>query len=125
MPYIAFNPESLKGKSVGSGQCVAFVEKASKAPVTTRWRQGIKVVGNSVSRGAAIATFQLGRYQNNTQGLSHAAIYLRQSPEGIYVLDQWNHNGLRQVVHERLIHFRDEKWKGKFVDNAINYYVIE
>lgn len=126
MPYIAFNPESYKGKSVGNGQCVVFVEEAAKTPITKFWQQGKKVAGNALNKGTAIATFSMGGYYgNNTNGTSHAAIYLWQNKDGIYVLDQWNHQGQRQPVHERLIHFRDRNWQGKLVDNADCYYVID
>ena len=72
---------------------------------------------------AYIATFQNGAYSNNTHGFSHAAIFLRQTAEGIYVLDQWIHVGKRQVVHERLIRFKGGI--GKPVDDGDAYYVIE
>src|SRR4051812_7441706 len=102
MYYIAFNLEAFKGQSIGSGQCVAFVQEAAKAPRTDHWFQGQKVFGSNIQKGTAIATFYAGRYKNNTNGESHAAIFLRQTTEGIYVLDQWNHHGHRQPVHERL-----------------------
>lgn len=124
MTYIAFNPDRFIGKSLGSGQCVAFVEEAAITPRTRKWRKGKKIAGNPILKGTAIATFQAGMYSNSVDGLSHAAIYLRQTKEGIYVLDQWSHLGHRQPVHERLIHFRDTKWHGKPVDDANNYYAI-
>ena len=41
--------------------------------------------------GTAIAVFDSnGRHGNHTDETSHAAIYLRQDAEGIYVIDQWN-----------------------------------
>lgn len=126
MPYVAYNSAIFKGKSVGTGQCVAFVEAAASTPRTGQWQQGKKVKGDTtLATGTAIATFQNGSYQNSLQGSSHAAIYLRQTAEGIYVLDQWNHQGTKQVVHERLILFRKSGWTGKSVDNGDSYCVIE
>lgn len=124
MPYISKNPEKLLGLSVGTGQCVAFVEKAAATPLTMYWKQGTKVKNNFLlKKGTAIATFQHGIYKNDINGLSHAAIYLRQTAKGIYVLDQWNHNGKRHHVSERLIKFKDHD--SKPVNDGNAYYVIE
>lgn len=104
--------------------CVAFVEVAANAPITYHWAQGKKVRNDlTIQSGTAIATFQHGYYLNNTSGLSHAAIYLRQTHEGIYVLDQWDHDGKREAVHERLIHFRHGI--GKPANDGDQFYVIE
>jgi hypothetical protein len=124
MPYVAYDLDRFIGKSIGSGQCVAFVEAAAIMPATYRWTQGKKVRNNvAIQPGTAIATFQHGHYLNNLFGLSHAAIYLRQTHEGIYVLDQWDHHQKRQVVHERLIHFRHGV--GKPDNDGDQFYVIE
>ena len=45
MAYIATAPESYQGQVVGSGQCVAFVQQASGAPLTANWSQGDLVRG--------------------------------------------------------------------------------
>src|SRR5712672_2307338 len=69
---------------IGSGQCVAFVQKAAKAPPTDQWRKGKKVAGDrTVPAGTAIATFDpSGIYGNHTDGRSHAAIYISQDVTG-------------------------------------------
>ena len=55
MAYIATAPESYQGQVVGSGQCVAFVQQASGAPLTANWSQGDLVRGNStIQAGTAI-----------------------------------------------------------------------
>ncbi len=90
-PYVAVRPEDFLGKSVGNGQCVAFVQKASRAPLTKDWKRGDLVKGNAmVAKGTAIATFDPnGRYGNHTDGSSHAAIYMGQDGKGLNVLDQF------------------------------------
>jgi hypothetical protein len=102
MAYIANSPETYKGKVVGDGHCVAFVKAASGAPATTQWVEGAKVKGAVLTTGTAIATFQNGKYTNDTTGKSHAAIYVRQDASGITVWDQWK----TQPVHTRLIRFQ-------------------
>ncbi len=80
------------GRSVGSGQCVALVRAAQPAlgPSST-WSAGAPVQGNATLQpGTPIATFDpSSRYANNTDGSSHAAIYLGQDSKGVQVLDQW------------------------------------
>lgn len=107
MAYMAIDPEKYRGLSVGSGQCVAFVQKCAGTPLTHYWKEGEKVRGADIPRGTAIATFQNGRYQNDTHGNSHAAIYLNQDDKGIYVLDQFN----GQPVEQRQLLFKGGKGK--------------
>jgi hypothetical protein len=120
MSYVANNPRHWEGHSVGSGQCVAYVQEASDAPRTASWRRGALVRGNnSIVPGTAIATFdQDGTYGNHTDGRSHAAIYLRQDADSITVLDQWwGHH-----VSVRLIRFHAAP---RSVNDGRNYYVVE
>ncbi|HEY6402163.1 MAG TPA: BPSL0067 family protein [Blastocatellia bacterium] len=105
MAYIANDPEQYIGTSFGSGQCVAFVQECAGAPITHDWKEGEKVRGADIPRGTAIATFQDGEYQNDLNGNSHAAIYLEQDDEAIYVLDQWI-SRKPQPVHMRRIKFK-------------------
>jgi hypothetical protein len=102
MSYIADAPEKYLGKVVGDGQCVAYVKAAAGTPAASSWSEGQKVRSASVSSGAAIATFQAGKYLNATDGRSHAAIYISQDTDGLWVYDQW----IGQPVHKRLIRFR-------------------
>lgn len=133
MAYIAATRRAYIGQSVGSGQCVAFTQKAANMPRTAVWRRGALVKGNtSIPPGTAIATFGVdGRYGNHTDGRSHAAIYLGQDENGIQVLDQWmGHSTDRRgekiitphPVSQRTIRFtqqpRPENVGG-------NYYVVE
>jgi hypothetical protein len=62
---------------------------------------GARVRGNPhIAPGTAIATFEPdGSYTSETG--NHAAIYLTQDDQGIWVYDQWQ----GQPVHKRLIRF--------------------
>lgn len=121
MPYIAQNPSSYAGQVVGNGQCVAFVQTASGAPVTASWSQGALVKGNACQVGTAIATFDGdGTYGNHTDGTSHAAIYVSQDAIGIQVWDQW----LGQPVHQRTIRFQGGASGVKPVNDGDAFYVI-
>jgi hypothetical protein len=134
MPYIATNPRRLQGQSVGSGQCVAFVQAAAQAGPTRNWKRGQQVQGALLTVGVAIATFdEKGRYANDTHGRSHAAIYLGQTAVGIRVLDQWSHRTKQSdgtvkvdvhVVQERTIYFQS-RGSLKEVDDGRKYFVIE
>ncbi|NTI50982.1 BPSL0067 family protein [Agrobacterium rhizogenes] len=103
MSYLAPNTDAYMGEVVGNGQCVAYVRAAAGCPATSQWAEGAKVKGAKIGKGTAIATFQDGKYNNYTDGRSHAAIYLSQTAEGLVVHDQWN----GQRVHERVIRFRN------------------
>jgi len=123
MTYIAQDPESYKGKVVGTGHCVPFVQKASGAPITSNWKRGVKVKGNaSILEGTAIATFDVnGKYTNSMDGTSHAAIYVGQDAVGLQVWDQWK----TQPVHERTIRFQGGADGVKPVNDGDAFYVID
>ena len=90
-PYRAIEQESWVGKPlVGTGQCVALVQIAADAPLTKYWKPGDNVQQRPPEKGTAIATFQDGRYLNDTHGLSHAALFLEMAEDGFLVIDQWN-----------------------------------
>ena len=102
--FIADDVNRHIDKVVDTGHCVRFVQVAANAPHTSKWQEGPKVKGRTdIPVGAAIATFQDGKYWNKTDGSSHAAIYLGQNEKGIQVADQWK----GQPVHERTIRFKD------------------
>ncbi len=96
--------EDYDGKKVGNGQCVVFVQECTGAPITSLWKKGKKVRGNSlINQGTAIATFdEKGKYLNNSTG-NHAAIYVSQNATGIWVYDQWVAQG---AVKKRFIRFK-------------------
>lgn len=127
MSYTATDARKFVGRSVGEGHGVAFARAAAGMPHTGAWKRGAPVRGAALAPGTAIATFDKnGRYANNTNGKSHAAIYLGQSATGIRVLDQWLRPGHQPdgtitkepvAVHERTIPFS--------VDDRTVYYVVE
>lgn len=120
MSWVAQNPSAFAGQSVGSGQCVAFVQQACGAPNTAHWRQGTRVKGGNVAPGTAMATFDPdGTYGNHTDGRSHAAILQAEQPGGLLVWDQWLHH----PVSTRVIHFRNGS--GDAVNDGDRFYVIE
>src|SRR5712671_1879143 len=103
MAYRCASPNDYNGKPWGTGQCVDLIKIAAKAPQTSSWCKGPAVKGNvALASGTAIATFQDGKYQNRTNGDSHAAIYVRQDSIGIYVWDQWKGH----PVNTRCIRFK-------------------
>ncbi|GAB3435515.1 BPSL0067 family protein [Massilia solisilvae] len=132
MPYVAINPRKFENTSVGSGQCVAFVQAATQVGPTRFWKRGALVRGANLAVGTVIATFdEEGHYANDTSGKSHAAIYLGQTAAGIIVLDQWMETRrapggvvarTAHPVSERTISFLA---KTRAVNDGRNYYVVE
>lgn len=119
MPYIANNPASYNMTIVPNGQCVAFVRAASGAPMTSSWKEGIIVKGNTnIREGTAIATFIHGVYPSLPTG-NHAAIYIKQDSEGILVWDQW----VGHPVQKRHIRFKEGNTDR--VNNGNAFSVIE
>lgn len=121
MPYIAANPERYLHQTVGTGECVAYVQAAARAPSAGSWSAGAHVheagVG-TIARGTVIATMVDGRYPNRSSG-NHAAIYLSHDATGIQVIDQWR----GQPVHHRTI-----RWHGGHgspSNDGDAYYVVE
>jgi hypothetical protein len=122
-PYIAARPEAFEGRVIGGGYCVDFVKAAATVPRTAAWQEGAAVRGNpNVARGTAIATFESDGSYTSESG-NHAAIYLSQDDDGIWVYDQWQ----GQPVHKRLIRFEGgsgAKWGSKS-NNGRRFAVIE
>jgi hypothetical protein len=107
-PYRAVDPESWDGRpAVGSKQCVALVQVAADAPQTKFWKQGDNVQQHPPEKGTAIATFQDGKYQNDTHGLSHAALFVEMttSGDGFWVVDQWDNAHDHHPPKKRMIPF--------------------
>lgn len=128
MAYVYPKAALLKGKPVvGSHQCVALVQEYAGAPTIPRWRQGEAVVGNALLKpGTAIATFDKGRYASHRHG-NHAALYIRQDINGIYVADQWKSAG-KTKISTRLLPSLGNYKKGNFKhpsNNADAFFVIE
>jgi hypothetical protein len=120
MAYTCSNPETYEGKTVGNGQCVAFVKKAADAPETARWTEGANVREDylTIPAGTAIATFVDGEYPNRSTG-NHAAFFVSGDADGVVVWDQWS----GQPVHKRKMRFRNGK--GSPSNDASAFSVIE
>ena len=116
-------PSRYYGVSVGSGQCVAFVQRCTDAPLTKLWKRGQQVKGADIPVGTAIATFDPdGTYGNHEDGTSHAAIYVAQDDHGIVVWDQW----AGQPVHLRMIRFAGVDAPGVHpANNGDYFYIVE
>ncbi|CAD5374828.1 conserved hypothetical protein [Rubrivivax sp. A210] len=113
---------------VGSKQCVALVQTYAKAPVTSAWKAGKAVLGETtLKKGTAIATFVDGKYASNATG-NHAALYLSQDLAGIWIMDQWASDASKPKVSKRYLRRKGRLATGGFVDpsnNAEAYAVIE
>src|SRR4051794_16300441 len=118
MAYIYKDVDNLEGKTLaGSGQCVALVQVYTKAPLTSSWKEGVTVKGDtSIARGTAIATFVGGKYPNQAHG-NHAALYLSQDAAGIQVMDQWKS---KSTIASRTLRFQGKNKDGTFVDPSNN-----
>jgi hypothetical protein len=120
MPFVAAHPERYLGKTVSTGQCVAFVREATGLPHTQYWVRGDPVGTTDIATHTAIATFDANsRYGNHGDGRSHAAIFVQQHGAGIRVWDCY----LGTPVQQRVIRWKDGV--GPAADDASRYYVIE
>ena len=90
MPYRYAQVRQLDKKpKIEDFECVSLVRHFAKAPPARMWREGEKVAGNkNILPGTAIATFVNGRWPNLKKG-NHAAFYIGQVSDGLYILDQW------------------------------------
>ena len=117
---------SLEGKpKEGNGECVTLVKNHTSVGWTGNWRQGDNVVSaNSLAQGTAIATFVNGRYANQSHG-NHAAFYMGQVSDGIYIMDQWRS---KAAIGKRFIRRKGKDSNGNFIDPSNNvdaFFVIE
>lgn len=119
--------ELEKHDLVGSHQCVALVQLYAGTPRTSARRQGDAVVGNNtLKKGTAIATFVKGRYPNRSHG-NHAALFIRQAPGGIYIMDQWKTKANGKITSRFISSLGVDK-KGRYKspsDNADAFSVIK
>lgn len=115
--FRCLNGQDYLGKVVGNGHCVALIRECSGAPHTSLWRPSIAVKGNKIPPGSIIANFRNGRYPNRSGW--HAAIYISQNKEGIWVWDQW----VGKPVHKRLIRFKGGR--GKASNDGDRYSLVK
>lgn len=128
MSYVYREVAGLIGKKVvGNGQCVELVKKYADVGTTVGWKEGSVVVGNAaLEKGTAIATFVKGRYLSRPHG-NHAAFFVRQGVNGIYIVDQWRSKD-KVEIGQRFIQSKGKNEDGTFKDpsnNADAFAVIE
>jgi hypothetical protein len=122
MPHVADEPEQYLGKHHGESEhCVALVKHAAGLGATPTWRRGERVLGGEHVAGTCIATFTAGGlYANATDGSSHAALFLEETPRGsLRVIDQWQSH----PCAERVI--RNRQGSGDAADDASQYWTVE
>ena len=126
MSNVYADARNLEGKPIeGNGQCVTLVKNHTSVGWTGNWRQGSEVVGNrTLAPGTAIATFVDGKYPNQAHG-NHAAFYMGQVSDGIYIMDQWSS---KPRISKRFVRRQGKDSHGNFVNpsnNADAFFVIE
>lgn len=126
MAYVYADVDSLPGNPpVGTQQCAILVEHYAGAPAASLWHQGAVVRSNpALAKGTAIATFVNGRYPNLSKG-NHAALYVSQDKNGLWVVDQYVGSA---GIHKRRLRFKGKTKDGGFVDPSNNgdaFSVIE
>lgn len=136
MSYIYPSASKLEGQAkVGTTECVALVQAYTQAPTTLNWEAGDSVCGNkSILPGTAIATFVNGKYKSHATG-NHAAFFLKHTPTGFLVIDQWRDDrpvpeNTKPTISSREIRFKQKKpnkdgsWPNAS-NNAYAYSIIE
>jgi hypothetical protein len=120
MVWIASDPHKCLGEVVDTGHCMRHVQVVAGVAHSSKLRKGEKARGAKLTPGTIVGTFDdTGCYANATDGSSHIAVFLKETPEGLLVIDQW----VGQVVHERVV-----RWKngaGPACDDADRYYVVQ
>ena len=129
MAYVYAQVDDLEGtEKVGSKQCVALLQQYAGLPRTSSWKEGKAVLGElTLPKGTAIATFVNGRYPNQGSG-NHAAFYISQTLNGIWVMDQWASDTSKPKVSKRFLRRKGKNAEGAYIDpsnNADAYSVIE
>lgn len=128
MPFVYLEAAALQRKpKLGDGGCVALVRGLTglKNRPTISWRQGERVLGNKTIRpGTAIATFVNGRWPRTNTG-KHAAFFLRQDGNRIWIIDQWAEKELIESRPISPLGIRKDGTYPRTSDNADAFFVIE
>jgi hypothetical protein len=106
----------------GSTECVQLLKSLMAAPRTIFWKEGrrLKEHFDAIKPGTAIATFVNGQYPQTGRTGMHAAIFVRATQAGIFVLDQFRG---RKAVTERFIPWISSSAKRS--NNAVAYSTVE
>ncbi len=120
-PYKVRPEDKLQKAPDFCGQCVSFVTRVCPdIPVrTSEWGKGVAVLGNDkIDPGTAIATFDdAGCYYG------HAAIYVRQDKNAVFVVDQWV-SGDGKSIGERPLYAKHKK-PPKPQNDPTKYFIVE
>ena len=121
-PNIPSNLAPLVGTHVGNQQCVTLLQQYGGLPTTPNWKPG-DPPSTTTPIGTPLATFQNGRYTNDTSGLSHAGFFDGMMPDGkgFYMVDQFAPNAVSSGVVARRAYYYGS---GPKVGNASNYSTI-
>jgi hypothetical protein len=112
----------LKGKTVGDGAPASLLQEVAKAPQPAEWAKGDKVVQATIRPGTPIATFNSEGSFGEGAG-SHAAIFITQNKNGIWVYDQYKTAaGLQRAIEARFI--RNRAGSGSPSNDASAYFVV-
>jgi hypothetical protein len=128
MAYVYTAVRKLENQpKVDDFECVSLIRRFAKTPATFLWREGSSVMGDrTLAHGTAIAIFVKGKWPAKPHG-NHAALYLGQVSDGMYIMDQWNRSD-KEVISSRFIYRLGKKKDGTFKrpsDNADAFSVIE
>lgn len=135
MPHVYSQVDKLQREPwVDGGNCISLIKAYApglRGSSTPTWREGAKVVGTpGIARGTAVATFENGKYPRRKEGEgNHAAFYLWQTSDAIYVMDQFTYGSRKQkVISQRRIPRLGKTPGGKYINpsnNADAFSVIE
>jgi hypothetical protein len=117
--FVYRNVKSLNNsKKVSTGSCASLVQWYTKAGLTSTWREGIKVRGNGdkILPGTAVATFENGVYPNRPKD-NHAALYVSQDSQAVWVIDQWKG---KDKITMRPMRFKGKNSDGSYLDPSNN-----
>lgn len=119
-------------KPVGDGECARVVQHFAKAPSTTFWKPGQRVMDTpDILPGTAIATFAAptARYKN-AHG-NHAALFLSAGPmdadgkpQYIVVMGQWKGRNIKARTINRYPPKKAKEQRILDSDNAEAFYIL-
>lgn len=95
---------SVKVNAKGNAECALLVQELTGAPITTAWKRGTLVKGGNVVTGTAIATFKTDGTYDGKSGVCHAAIFIKETADGLEVWDQWRNGHVGKRKDEGYFH---------------------
>jgi len=108
------NPHPNVGGECAAGVQHVFATADKPLGHSSKWCPGIKVRGNNVKPGTAIASFRNGKYRQD-----HAAIFIRELENGLLVWDQFK----TRRWNMRILKF--DQSRRPYSNNGNFFYTIE